>query len=195
MKGIKHITLAAACLITSTAFAVQPIPTGWYLEGNIGKSKTHDVNYGTGLSVSNSGLGWNINGGFKFIPYFAAEVGYTRYSDTTVKSGGTTVAKTDGAYAYDIAGKAILPVYDSGFELFAKLGLASIHTHTTASTVVSGVTVNTGTDTDTAPYYGVGGEYYFTMNFAGNLQWQRSAGNNSTGKLDLYSLGLSYLFA
>ncbi len=201
MKIIKKITITimgvATLGMTTLAMGVASLPVGWYLEGNLGVSKISDVSYAPNTSISSTGLGWNINGGYKFMPYFAAEIGYTSYANGTINFNGSKVGK-DQAQAYDIVGKAILPIQDTGGEVFAKLGAARSKSHVTVTNASllagSGETLNTGQHNSTNFYFGIGGDYSFMPNSAVNLQWNRVAGGSSTGNLDLLSLGLSYLF-
>lgn len=199
MKKLKIIAwagLAATCTITS-AMAITPLPTGWYVELNGGRSKVTNISYASGSSISNTGIGWNLNGGYKFIPFCAAELGYTKYADSSSKINGVKIA-TATYYSYDVALKPILPVGDIGAEVFAKLGLAYLNTSVKAANAsyaaANGISVTTGSHNTTRYYFGLGAEYYFIPSLALNAQWQRAQGNNKTGNLNLYSLGLSYLF-
>jgi OOP family OmpA-OmpF porin len=203
MKATKILILAGACIatlnFTTTAFAAVPMPMGWYVEGNVGASRANDASYGiNGLSVSNNGIGANVNVGYKFMPYFGAEVGYTTYADSKVKYNGTQIAR-DRHYSYDIAAKGILPINDSGFDLFGKLGIARVESKVSATNATyaaaNGFVVNNNKRTSTSLYLGLGGEYSFTPNLAANVQWARAKGNSNTGTLDLYSLGLNFLFS
>lgn len=201
MKSIQKITItimgAATLGLTTLAMGVAPLQVGWYLEGNLGVSKIGNVSYAPNTAITSSGLGWNINGGYKFMPYFAAEIGYTSYAKGTINFNGSKVGK-DQAQSYDLVGKAILPIQDTGGELFAKLGAARAKSHVTVTNASllagSGETLNTGQHNSTDLYFGVGADYSFIPNAAVNLQWNRVDGNSSTGNLDLFSLGLSYLF-
>ena len=181
----------------SSAYAVMPPPSGWYLEGNIGKSKITGANDVSGGTTTGNGRGWNINGGYKFMPYFAAEVGYTKYADANGKIGGVTVAK-DSQYSYDLAGKALLPLGASGAELFAKLGLARLKSKVTVQNqtyvTANGITVNSGSRSATGLYFGLGADFTVWQALALNGQWQYAKGNSKTGNYHLYSLGLSYTF-
>jgi OOP family OmpA-OmpF porin len=198
MKQLACVVVGVASLgVLSSAFAVPPVPTGWYVEGNAGQSKSSNKNYGTGSSSSNTGFGWSGFAGFKFMPFFGAEVGYTGYNEATIKDSSGTQAGKDNHYSYEASAKGILPVSDTGVELFAKLGIARLRSHvTTTNTTAASLISNfqTGTNTGTGLYMGVGGDYYFTPNIAANLQWARAKGNSNTGNLDLYSAGLSYIF-
>lgn len=201
MNHIKKITLLMISTTTlglsTLTFGIVPMPVGWYLEGNLGASKISSVSYAPNTSISSTGLGWNLNGGYKFFPYFAAEIGYTSYASGTINFNGTKVGK-DQAQAVDLAGKAIIPIQETGAEIFAKLGAArtkSVVTVTNASLLAAnGETLSTGNFRSTALYFGLGADYAFIPNAAVNLQWNRIDGNSKTGNLDLLSLGLSYLF-
>ncbi|MCD6039797.1 MAG: hypothetical protein K0S27_1197 [Gammaproteobacteria bacterium] len=200
MKNIKKIFIMANIMVlsfTALAKAEAPIPMGWYLEGNLGGSKISDVSYAPNTSISTTGLAWSLNGGYKFIPYFAAEIGYTSYANGKINFNGSQVGK-DQAQSYDIAAKAIMPVQDTGAELFAKLGVARAKSQITATNAellaASGETLNTGKKYSTNLYFGMGGDYAFMPNTAINLQWNRVDGASNTGNLDLFSLGLTYLF-
>lgn len=193
---ISFITLATIGFST-TAFAVAPLPEGFYLEANGGSSQSSDANYGPNSSYSGSGIGWNVNGGYKFIPFFATEVGYTHYASTEVKNGAGVKAATDDHYSYGVAGKGILPISDSGFELFAKLGVSWLHSQVNVSNTAAANSIplnRTGTQTVMGVYLGAGGEYFLTPSIPINLQWAMAKGDDKTGNQNLYSIGLAYLF-
>ena len=89
------------------ANAPNSIPTGFYIDGNIGYGKVNQ-------KVSNapkhdtSGIAWNINGGYKFTQNWAADFGYTRYAAEdfgNVPSYGPTKAKKP--YSVHLAAKGI----------------------------------------------------------------------------------------
>lgn len=197
MNRIKKLAVTVLGIATTTAItsamAVPPLPTAWYAEVNGGSSKVSNASYAANSSLTSSGIGYNLNLGYKFIPFFGAELGYTKYASTSSKVGGVKVA-TGNYYSYDIAAKPLLPIGDTGAELFAKLGIAHLHSNITSDGSVPGVSVTTGTNNVNGYYFGLGGEYYFMPMAAVNVQWQRAKGNSKTGTLDLYSLGLSYLF-
>lgn len=170
-------------------------PCGWYLEGNIGWTKISFNNVSTGTSSQN--IGYNINFGYKFMPYFAMEIGGTKYPNSSFRDNDDITIVNPSSrgslkfYSYDLAGKGIVPISDSGVELFAKLGVARMN----ASASFSGPNTTFNGNRNTTGYYiGVGGQYYFTPEFAAVVQWQRAqSNNNGNATFDLYSLGLSYI--
>lgn len=199
MKRIKIalLLILIMCPLVS-AKAAMPLPVGWYLEGNIGEANVSNVDYASNSTNNNTGIAWNVNVGYKFMPFFAFEGGYSTYGNTNVESYNTKVAKAT-SQTYDIAGKVMLPIQNSGFEFLAKLGLGRTRTHVVASdpgyATAHSITVNAGTDLATSVIYGLGGEYAFTPNIQMNAQWMRADGGDNTGNLDLYMLGVSYLFS
>ncbi len=192
-KLIAAISSVIACIVTTSAIASMSVPDGWYLEANGGSSHLSNTNFPG--SSSSSGIGGNGNLGYKFMPYLAAELGYTRYQNTTIKVRNTK-AGTVKIYSYDLAAKGIVPIATSGFEVFAKLGVQRLNSKTTINSQRAAflLGISNTSHSATGLYYGVGGQYYFMPELAGVIQWQRAQGDNSTGTLDLYSVGLSFIF-
>jgi len=200
MKQTKITLLCTILIVISSSFsayAAMPLPIGWYLEGNIGQANVSNVTYASNSTNNTTGLAWNANVGYKFMPFFAFEGGYTTYGNTNAESYNTKVAKAT-SQTYDIAGKVMLPIQNSGFEFLAKLGIGRTRTHVKDSNpayaTANDITVNAGTDIATSVIYGLGGEYAFTPNFLVDGQWMRADGGDRTGNLDAYLIGLSYLF-
>jgi len=197
MSGKKlFLTVISGFLATISLplFASSSIPDGWYLEGLVGS--THLSNKSYPGSSSTSGAGGNINLGYKFMPFFSAEFGYTQYANTTIKDQFGTKAATDKHRTYDIAAKGIVPISTSGFEVFAKLGLqrTTSKVSTEDPTAASNIGITNTSHSDTSLYLGAGAQYYFIPELAGVLQWARAQNNSNTGTLDLYSAGLSFIF-
>jgi opacity protein-like surface antigen len=197
MNGIK-IALSIIISVITSIFALPALatgsqPSGWYFEGNIGESRTSLY---TGNSIANSGFAWNINAGYKFMPYVAAEAGYTSYSTASIKSTPNSGSKIgeNTAYSYDFAAKGILPVNDSGLNLFGKLGAAVMKTHIINTNPSVAVVPGSGTHNSISLYCGLGVEYFVISNVALNMQWARANGNDRTSRQDLFSAGLSYVF-
>src|SRR3990167_1843033 len=184
-----------ALSLATPAFAVLPAPFGWYVDGNLGISKLSDDNY-TG-STDSSGYGGSVDFGYKFMPYFTTELGYTRYANIDIKnSAGTKAAKVQNDSLY-LAGKGIVPVEGWGFELFGKLGIQRLNSRVTISDSASAASlgITSSRHKKTGLYVGAGGEYYFMPEVAVLVQWARSIGDNTTGTLDLYSIGLSLMLS
>ncbi|EKD71184.1 MAG: hypothetical protein ACD_46C00259G0003 [uncultured bacterium] len=195
----KRILLAAigglaAVTFSVSSFAVMSVPYGWYLEATGGSTQLSNKTY-PGNS-SSSGLGGSAAVGYKFMPYFTAELGYSLYANTSVKNGAGTTAGQDRHYSYDIAAKGILPFNNSGFETFAKLGVGRVASSLSIKNATAANAIGLGSSSHSATglYMAAGAQYYFIPELAVLAEWARAQGNNSTGNLELYSLGLSFIF-
>lgn len=186
-------SLTALTLMTSAA-AQMSAPNGWYIEGNAGEAKLHDTSYGG--NVKFHGVAFNLDAGYKFMPYFAAELGYTRYGTARVFANGIKAGE-DRRTTYDIAGKAILPISTSGAEIFGKFGAARVRSRISISNQIAANSINLGSGSTNKNgfYLALGAQYYFIPELALNVQWARAQANNHGGKNDLYSAGLSFIFA
>ena len=181
-------------LFSVAAFADMSLPNGWYLDANIGSTSLTAVNYPG--STSSSGLGYNGNLGYKFMPYVGAEFGYTGYSNSTIKNAAGTKASIVKHYAWDIAVKGILPFYDSGFEMFAKIGVQRLASNfsTQNATAAAALGLSNSSHSATGLYIGAGAQYYLTPEFALYAQWMRAKGDSSTGTESLLTAGASFIF-
>jgi len=196
MAGKKHLlTLAAFGMLslTSLAHAVVSVPYGWYIDANAGSTHLSNVNYPG--SSSSSGLGGNVDVGYKFMPYFGAELGYTLYANSSIKTGAGTKAATVKHYSYDAAAKGILPISCSGFELFAKVGIDRVVSSNSISNAAaaSSIGISSGSHSATGLYLAAGASYFFIPEMAIVVQWARAQGNSSSGNLDLLSGGLTFI--
>ncbi len=193
-KILAAITMVAAASLTTSAFALMSVPSGWYLEGNAGSAKLSNKSYPG--SSSSSGIGGNANLGYKFMPFLAGEIGYSLYPNTSIKNSTGTKAGSDRHYSYDIAVRGILPIAASGAEAFAKLGFSRLVDSVTINNSAAASSIGLASSSHSASglYMGVGMQYYFMPELAVVAQWQRAQGNSSTGNEDLLSGGVSFIF-
>lgn len=193
-KILSAVCGLAAMAVAAPALAVMSVPFGWYLEGNVGSSHLSNVNYSG--SSSSSGIGGSGFLGYKFMPYFAMEAGYTQYANSSIKDNTDTKAASVKHYSYGLAGRGILPITDSGFELFGKVGVQRINAKTSISnqTAANNLGISSSQHNTTGLLVGAGAQYYIMPELAVNGQWQRAQGNSNTGTEDLFSVGLSFIF-
>jgi len=193
-KLLAKVSGVALLCLASSSFAVMSIPYGWYIEGNAGSSHASNTNWPG--STSSSGIGGNGNLGYKFMPFFGLEAGYTQYANTSIKNGAGAKAATVKNYSYDLAGKGILPIGSSPFELFAKVGAARVNAKTSvnSATAASALGISSSNHSATGLYYGIGADYSILDALQLVAQWQRAQGNSSTGNYDLFSGGLTFIF-
>lgn len=198
MQGVnvmrKVLTGLTVLLLATPAFADMSLPYGWYLEANAGSSKLTNTNLPG--NVSSSGIGYNGDLGYKFMPYVATELGYTQYANSTVKNGAGTKAGIGKHYSWDLALRGILPFYTSGFEAFAKVGVQRLaeSMNIQSQTAATALGLGGASHSTTGLYVGVGVQYYFMPEFAINAQWAEAKGNSSTGTSQLLSAGASFIF-
>lgn len=202
MRSI-HRIIAALIATSGLSVAVAgtaTYPCAWYLEANYGESRVTGVEYPPPITADEDGAGWNANGGYKFMPFFAVDAGYTSYANSSLKNSLGTTAAQNKHFSINAAAKGILPLPKYNLELFGKLGVAWINSQITniddSVAAVDDVTFDDDTKTRTAPYVGAGIAYVFAPELLANLQWTTAFGNSNVGKhLDLLSLGVTVLFA
>jgi hypothetical protein len=182
LSGVRVLLACVTCTLSATAMAAIQVPVGWYLEGNVGTYTVSDTDYGPGTSVESSGFSWGVNAGYKFIPFLAGEVGYARFGNGKIKNDDVTLSDIK-FWGADIAGKGILPIVDSGFELFAKLGVSWLQAKASGTQ-----------HTANGLFIGAGGDYSFEPHIPVNIQWTRMNGDSRTGTIDFYSIGVAYIF-
>lgn len=187
------LSIIFSYLAVSSSFAAFPPPQGWYIEANGGYSSATNKSYDSS-NIRRTGTGWNFNLGYKLTPFFSAEAGYTHYFPTRIYHDPKI--EEDRHYSYDLAAKAILPITDSSAEFFGKLGMARVHSNTKIDnpSLATELNILGGTKNVTGLYMALGLEYYFAPSMAANIQWAKTHGNNETGDLNLYGMGLSYNF-
>lgn len=197
MQGIKKIIIAiTGATLGALAFpssAIMSVPCGWYVEGNFGAS--HSSTTYPGTSAVSTGTAWNVNGGYKFFPMMGVEVGANSYSFSSLKNQATDVQYgIDKHWGYDLAIKGMLPVANTGLEIFGKAGGIQLYSSINGQNnepIPAGVALRK--TSHLSAYYGAGLAYYFTNSWAVNAQWARANGNSSTGKQDLFTGGLTWI--
>jgi len=129
------------------------------------------------------------------MPYAGMEIGYSQYPTTKINASDGSRIGSAKHYSYDIAAKGIIPISDSGFEAFAKLGAQ--HIQTSVSNDNDSSTPHTdlsGSHSSTGLYMGVGAQLNVMPELGIVAQWQRAQGSSSTGTEDLYSIGIAFMF-
>lgn len=194
----KKLLLAAALAgfatlgISMSANAALP---GYYIGGQLGWATTHwdDSDLGVqSASISNSGLAGRAFAGYQFNENWAAELGYTRFSDTDVNNinGTGSNGTINDQYAVDLMAKGILPL-GCNFDTYGKLGAA----YEKASASLNGVPGTIDSQDHVNPAFGVGVGYDITPNVPVDISWNRiqKAGGNIPST-DLFSVGIAYNF-
>ncbi|MDR3476603.1 MAG: porin family protein [Gammaproteobacteria bacterium] len=150
-----------------------------------------------------------INVGYNFTPYFGAEADVTYWGKQDLSSFANNVTTETGqwsgklqSYSYGLNGVGYLPLAETKINLFAKLGIAIIHSELNVNDPKGSVFFNPGsyTTTSNAPglLYGAGAEYQFNKNISGQLEWKGINRFNdsriSNISYNLIAIGLRYTF-
>lgn len=170
--------------------------TGFY--GGIGAGRT-DTDIGTaGIagSTDKNDNAWKVFGGYQFNQNFAIEGGYADLGRASVigAQGGVPAAAALDSKVWQAAAVGSLPLSPQ-VALTGKLGIAYADTDTTGNI---GGTAFGGSDSKTAPTYGLGLRYDFNRSFGMRGEWERfrlgSAGLGSRNDSDLYSVSAVFRF-
>ncbi|MFA6409424.1 MAG: porin family protein [Gammaproteobacteria bacterium] len=142
-----------------------------------------------------SGIASRIFAGYDFNKYFAAEVGFTYFSNRAEENHApspviTSVVLTQ---ALDFLGKIKAPLTDN-FDFYAKAGLGYLMSYpksTNTDTVINRENINIA--------YGIGLDYSITSNIIADISWLRYHGHakmnlNYQPNADTFMIGLRYKF-
>lgn len=216
----KHILAVAVVSMAGAIMAtnVSAAEAGPYIGGQIGYGNVHqggfsntqlsEVGIVSSNTSSDSGVAGRVFGGYQINQYFAAELGYSKFSNatakTTVQTSPFSSATLDGTiktYAVDLVGKAILPL-QCGFNIYGKAGAAYL-----SETADVTATINTpggairikesDKESHVYPTFGAGVGYEVTKNIVADVSWNhiQVVGNSTDLKnTDLVAVGLSYNF-
>ena len=198
--------------VMSSASAIADDAPGWYLGGNVGRTRNHFDNgnivnslAGQGFRVnSNTGdehdTGYKIFGGYQINRNFAVEGGYfdlgrLRYTFNTVPSGSFNGDSRVRGLNLDLVG--ILPVWDR-FSVFGRVGANYARTRSSFSGTSNIALNNFSTrNNETNIKGGLGLQYAITpaLSVRGELERYRiSDPIRNRGHIDMASIGLVYRF-
>ncbi len=214
MKKTLKISAAVLALSALTGVASAAI-TGTYVGGGLGYSMldTPDHNIVTGpdatvLSQSHDRNGWGERAfvGYNFNEYFGLEGGYAHYNQAHYKLSAPGFASGSVDYSFqdiNLVGKAYLPVYDTGVNVYALGGGAYVRNKVDGSYNALGVQGGGSKTTyKVRPTYGVGVSYDIPQTqFTTNLEFSRIQGTGNVAHSDsaipsanLVTLNLGYNF-
>lgn len=198
------VPLIIASFPATSAFAEVSYPCGLYFEINYGASQANGKDYPDNYEVEdNGGPGWNVNAGYKFFPFFAVDLGYTRYDDTELEietddDEGSEIDADDHHYSINLALKGIYPFMNTGLELFGKVGVSwmysEVETDGSSSDDDDDDDDDGNSETATGLYVGAGIDYVVAHELSFNIQWMRAYGGDEVGTLDLLSAGVNILW-
>lgn len=188
-----------------------------YLNGLVNKIVPGTEIDGINVLFQDSGLAGRLFAGYQFNAYFAAEVGYYRFSRLDVNSDMiTTLDLKKYGYdivtvnlfsrasvatdAFDFVAKGIYPVTDR-FSIYGKLGLAYMHIegHATIGARINLAEISISANPTLNviyPTFGVGVNYDLTQHVSADISWNRIQQYSSRAfpSTDFVGLGVLYHF-
>lgn len=184
---IASLGIMSIGVLMTSAFAEDG---GFYVRASLEQVSIDEVT-DDGVLFDDNTIGYMLGGGYQFNRYFSVEGGYNDFGDleeTLTENGVTASASVDanGFYAAAI-GKVPL---GQNFALTGKAGLLKWD----ADILVQIPTLPDmrDSDDDTDPFFGIGGEYYFSETFTIAGGYDRFKLDNVD--LDVFNLGVIVRF-
>ena len=167
------LILTAATLFGSTAMAAETANSNFYVGGHLGYTDS-----GWASPWSSTGFGFNILGGYQLNSMWSVEANFTHYADATDKGN------TESTNSFAGAAKLSLPIGQSKFSGFTKLGLGNTFNSGFVSHSHFGLTMSYGVDLPILP--NLTGEAIYTHNI-GKYDTDSMVPNT-----DFFGLGVIY---
>lgn len=172
------------------------------------------------ILFNNTGVAGRVFVGYQFIRYFAAEVGYYRFSKLDVKTDANLELRIFNSYhlplnvsthskvrtyAIDLIAKGIWPITDR-FNVYAKLGLAYLNvsgsvTAAAKTTIVNSIEIIASISANPSlnivyPAFGFGISYDVSNHFTAELFYSRiqQFDKKLFPNIDFLGVGLAYRF-
>lgn len=182
----KLLVLAGA--LTLAGLSTSAMAQGGFVRVEAGRSHTTvDVDgFGSG---SDNDTAWSLRGGYYFNDNVAVEGFYTRAYDKSGDFYGYDASAKATAFGVGVVGKKNYGADNLGFFIDGRAGLA----RGKAELSIDG---ESGSDSSTKLYYGVGAGYDFTKNFGLSLNIDRlhGAGEGVDVKSNVVTLGAEFRF-
>ncbi|MEN9659933.1 MAG: hypothetical protein RL571_3398 [Pseudomonadota bacterium] len=171
-----------ASLILSTLIASPVFAEGFYIGADLGGSnmsaEIDDQNF------NKNNAAWGLNGGYKFSPYLAAELGYRDFGKLELNPDiGDASIKTKAVQASVLASYP----FNDAFSVFGRLGIASI----TLTTEEGDTEPQKGTQIKAL--FGIGAQYALNKNFSLRAEYNQYA-KIEVLKLSTFTVGANYSF-
>ena len=200
------ITTGLLCFICQPLTSLAAAKDGLYLGLQLGSSHASYSPSSEGITSplygnepisesSSSGFAFRLYGGYQFIKFAAAEVGFSSYNNVTIKNiyGIDGAKETIEPMAIDIVGKAMIPLTEQ-FDIFAKLGASYMNVKRSFNVPEPFPEPNSETQSKFRATYGLGADYNITPAFSIDLSWMQVQGGAGFEKTQFSSLGAAYHF-
>lgn len=154
------------------------------------------------VDTDNNDLGWKIFGGYRFTPYFGAEVSFVDLGEQSadVGVGTASITATNSVSGVSMTGTAGYPVIPQGY-VFGRLGAyvwdSSIDT--TGNALLNAIAAANGAvdegDNGVDLTFGLGATYELVEHVKVRADWERFNGlGEDETDIDLFSGGIQYDF-
>jgi len=182
----KLLVLAGALALAG--LSTSAMAQGGFVRVEAGRSHTSVDIDGIGNGSDNDAA-WSVRGGYYFNPNIAVEGFYTRAYDKSGDFYGYDASAKATAIGLGVVGKKNFDADNLGFFVDGRVGI----TRGKADLTIGG---ESGSDTSTKLYYGVGAGYDFTKAFGLSLNVDRlhGAGEGLDVKSNVVTLGAEFRF-
>lgn len=193
-KIIAVAVFSFSMLTVASSHAASNAP---YVGAQIGYGNVHQNNNLIDSDSKDTGVAGRLFAGYQFNDYFAAEMGWSKFSNATAKFSNSVlnVNETIKTDAIDLVAKGIYPV-TSEVKVYGKLGAAYLMTRANVKGSYYGYAFNESeTQRKVLPTAGVGVSYDINSNLAADISYNRiqKVGNSDlVNSTDLVSAGLIY---
>lgn len=191
MKGIKTLVLATA-LAAATGVSAQQTAAPlhpWYVGVGIGTGVLHksgsDLSGLDNAQLDDTDTTYTVRGGYRFSPYFAAELGYYDLGRYRF-SGANGLDGSGRAQSVGISLVGIIPI--DRFDLYGRIGYAHSKLTVNANGLL-GSTANQNERQDEATY-GLGARWNFAPQWGLFAEWMK----NDRIRVDSYMGGIDFRF-
>jgi OmpA-OmpF porin, OOP family len=154
------------------------------------------------VETDNNDLGWKIFGGYRFTPYFGAEVAFVDLGEESadVGIGAATINATNSVSGVSLSGTAGYPIIPQAY-VFGRMGAyiwdSSVDTEGNAllnAIATANGAVNEG-DNGVDLTFGLGATYELVEHVKVRADWERFNGlGEDETDIDLFSGGIQYDF-
>lgn len=193
MKKVTLLALLSVCIATP---ALADNTGRFYIAADLGTASYSNTTVPAvggypAATFPNPNL-FSIAGGYHFSPMLAAEIGYTKFGDSTISYSGVGDA-TLAMHSVQVAAVGTYPL-NPQFDLIGKLGFSS---NTEDLTGTGGLSSVNGSNSKTDLLFGIGAQYNVNSQTSIRAQYQ------SFGKFDSYTdpvkataftVGVAYTF-
>jgi hypothetical protein len=180
----KMMTFVAASVLAASASVAMANQTSGFYAGVLAGYGM--VDYTGDVVYKNHGIDGGVNAGYMATPNFGAEVGFIQYSEVKLSDNQPAITQNYNMYA---AGVAKLDL-TSEFNVFAKLGLARVHSKVNSTDL----TIPQGGVAKYTLFAGAGVGYFVMPNIQLSFEGDMTTKSSNIPGMLSSNIGLTYVF-